>query len=132
VDLNLARVTITNDEEAQRFETSVDGLRAFIAYRRFPGRIVFTHTEVPPPLEGKGLAPPSSLPASVIFVLSRSVPMSPALSANTPSIAISFPRATFSVSSRPDLASHALSAPRSGSPNTGIHDPSFAYFRTPS
>ncbi len=56
MDLNLARVTITNDEEAQRFETSVDGLRAFIAYRRFPGRIVFTHTEVPPPLEGKGLA----------------------------------------------------------------------------
>jgi len=56
VDLNLGGVTVTNSEEAQCFETSVDGLRAFIAYRRFPGRIVFTHTEVPPPLEGKGLA----------------------------------------------------------------------------
>ena len=56
MDLNLARVTVTNNEEAQCFETSVDGPRAFIAYRRFPDRIVFTHSEVPPPLEGKGLA----------------------------------------------------------------------------
>ena len=56
MDLNLGGVTVTNSEEAQCFETSVDGLRAFITYRRFPGRIVFAHTEVPPPLEGKGLA----------------------------------------------------------------------------
>jgi predicted GNAT family acetyltransferase len=56
VDLNLEGVTITNNEEAQRFEAQVDGLRALLTYRRFPGRIVLNHTEVPPPLEGKGLA----------------------------------------------------------------------------
>ena len=54
--LNLGGVTVTNNEEGQCFETSVDGLCAFIAYRPFPSRIVFTHTEVPLPLEGKGLA----------------------------------------------------------------------------
>jgi uncharacterized protein len=56
VDLNLEAVTITNNEEAQRFEAQVDGLRALLTYRRFPGRIVLNHTEVPEPLEGKGLA----------------------------------------------------------------------------
>ena len=56
MDLNLSEVTIIHNEEAHRFETQVDGLRAFLEYRRYPDRIVFTHTEVPPPLEGKGLA----------------------------------------------------------------------------
>jgi uncharacterized protein len=56
VDLNLDSITVTNNEEAQRFEAQVDGLRALLTYRRFPDRIVFNHSEVPPPLEGKGLA----------------------------------------------------------------------------
>jgi predicted GNAT family acetyltransferase len=56
VDLNLGAVHITNNEEAQRFEAQVDGLRAILTYRRFPDRMVLYHTEVPPPLEGKGLA----------------------------------------------------------------------------
>jgi len=56
VDLNLDSITVTNNEEAQRFESQVDGLRALLTYRRFPGRIVFNHIEVPPPLESKGLA----------------------------------------------------------------------------
>jgi len=56
VDLNLEGVIITNNEEAQRFETQVDGLRALLTYRRFPDRIVFDHIEVAPPLESKGLA----------------------------------------------------------------------------
>jgi len=56
VDLNLDSITVTNNEEAQRFEAQVDGLRAFLTYRRFQGRIVLKHTEVPAPLEGKGLA----------------------------------------------------------------------------
>lgn len=56
MDLNLEGVTITNNEEAQRFETQVNGLRAFLTYRRLPDRIVLNHTEVPAPLEGKGLA----------------------------------------------------------------------------
>jgi predicted GNAT family acetyltransferase len=56
VELNLDDLVVTNNEEARRFETSGAGLRAFITYRRFPDRIVFQHTEVPAPLEGKGLA----------------------------------------------------------------------------
>jgi len=56
VDLNLDSTIITNNEEGQRFEAQVDGLRALLTYRRFPDRIVFNHIEVPPPLESKGLA----------------------------------------------------------------------------
>jgi predicted GNAT family acetyltransferase len=56
VDLNLDSITVTNNEEAQRFEAQVDGLRALLTYRRFPDRIVFNHIEVPPILESKGLA----------------------------------------------------------------------------
>lgn len=56
MDLNVEAVNITNDEEAQQFEARVDGLRALLTYRRLPGRIVLNHTEVPQPLEGKGLA----------------------------------------------------------------------------
>ena len=56
MDLNLEAVIITNNEEAQRFEAQVDSLCATLAYRRFPDRMVLNHTEVPPPLEGKGLA----------------------------------------------------------------------------
>lgn len=47
---------VINNEEAQRFETTIGSLRALITYRRSPGRITFLHAEVPPPLEGHGLA----------------------------------------------------------------------------
>ena len=53
-DLN--SVTVTHNEEAQRFEIHVDGLRALLTYQRFPDRIVLAHAEVPGPLEGHGLA----------------------------------------------------------------------------
>jgi len=56
VDVNLNNATVTHNEEAQRFELLVDGHRALSTYRRFPGRIVLVHTEVPQPLEGHGLA----------------------------------------------------------------------------
>lgn len=56
MDLNLEAVNITNNEEAQQFEAQVDNLRALLTYRRFPGRIVLNHTEVPQRLEGKGIA----------------------------------------------------------------------------
>ena len=56
MDVNRNDVTVTHNEETYRFEAGIDGLRAFITYSRFPGRIVFTHTEVPGPLEGQGLA----------------------------------------------------------------------------
>lgn len=54
--VNLSNIAVTHNEEAQRFDLLVDGLRALITYRRFPDRIVLTHTEVPKPLEGQGLA----------------------------------------------------------------------------
>jgi len=38
-----------------RFELEVNGRTAFAAYRRSPGRITFTHTEVPEELEGQGV-----------------------------------------------------------------------------
>lgn len=56
MELNLDDVVVTHDQEAQRFEATVDGLRSLITYRRFLDRLVLRHTEVPSPLEGKGLA----------------------------------------------------------------------------
>ena len=47
---------IVNNEAEQRFEVHVDGHLAFLSYRRFPDRFVLVHTEVPPALEGKGIA----------------------------------------------------------------------------
>jgi uncharacterized protein len=56
VESDLSDVAIVNNEQAHRFEATIDGWRALITYRRFPGKIIFDHAEVPPPLEGKGLA----------------------------------------------------------------------------
>lgn len=56
VELNLDAVAVTHNEAAHRFESTVDGLRALVAYRRFPGRLVLQHTEVPAPFEGHGIA----------------------------------------------------------------------------
>ena len=56
MDVNVNDASVTHNEEAQRFELLVDGYRALTTYRRFPGRIVLVHTEVPQPLEGHGLA----------------------------------------------------------------------------
>lgn len=56
MELNLDDVVVTHNQEAHRFEATVDGLRSLITYRQFPDRLVLQHTEVPPPLEGKGLA----------------------------------------------------------------------------
>jgi predicted GNAT family acetyltransferase len=47
---------VVNNEAEQRFEAHVQGQTAFLAYRRFPDRLVLVHTEVPPALEGKGIA----------------------------------------------------------------------------
>ena len=60
VELNLDDVVVTHvvthNEEAHRFEATVVGSRSLITYRRFPDRLVLQHTEVPSPLQGKGLA----------------------------------------------------------------------------
>jgi uncharacterized protein len=54
--MNLNDIIVTHNEEAHRFEATVDGLGALITYRRLPDRLVLPHMEVPPALEGKGLA----------------------------------------------------------------------------
>ncbi len=49
-------LTITNNTEQHRFETEVDGQKAFIVYSLFHGGIAYIHTEVPTALEGRGIA----------------------------------------------------------------------------
>ena len=56
MELNLDDVIVTQNEEAQRFEATVDGLRAVLTYRRFPDHLALLHTEVPGPLQRQGLA----------------------------------------------------------------------------
>jgi len=56
VELNLDDVVVTHNEEARRFEATVDGLLSLITYRRLPDRIALLHTEVPPPLQRNGIA----------------------------------------------------------------------------
>ena len=51
--MNLPPIAL--NEAAQRFEVTVDGLTAFVAFRRFPGVIDFFHTIVPPELGGRGI-----------------------------------------------------------------------------
>jgi predicted GNAT family acetyltransferase len=47
---------IRDDPEAGRLEVYVEGRRAgYAAYRRDPGAISYTHTEIEPEFEGRGL-----------------------------------------------------------------------------
>jgi uncharacterized protein len=56
VELNLDAIAVSHNDEAHRFEATVDGLRALLTYRLFPDRIVLQHTEVPAPLQDHGIA----------------------------------------------------------------------------
>jgi predicted GNAT family acetyltransferase len=46
---------VVDNAAASRFELVVDGHVAFAEYRLAPHRIVFTHTEVPGALRGRGV-----------------------------------------------------------------------------
>jgi len=47
---------VRDNHDLHRYEIRVDGaLAGFAAYRRRPGAVVFTHTEVDPSYEGRGL-----------------------------------------------------------------------------
>lgn len=50
----MARIII-NDSLKHRFQTEAGTQTAFLAYRIAEDRITFTHTEVPPALEGRGI-----------------------------------------------------------------------------
>jgi len=56
VDVNLNNAAVYHNEEEHRFELYIEGLRALLTYRLSPNRIVLLHTEVPEPLEARGLA----------------------------------------------------------------------------
>jgi len=47
---------VTHDEAAQRFEARIDGQLAHCDYRRQGALLVLHHTEVPPRLQGQGIA----------------------------------------------------------------------------
>ncbi len=49
-------LTVVNNTDAGRFETVVAGELAVAEYVLAPGQIVFTHTEVPEALRGRGVA----------------------------------------------------------------------------
>lgn len=51
-----APVTIRHRPEASRFEAAFDAGLAVCAYRRQDDLLLVTHTEVPPALEGRGIA----------------------------------------------------------------------------
>ncbi len=62
-------ITVYNNAERRRFEIVIDGHVAFAEYMIIANeRIIFTHTEVAPALEGKGLA---SLLARHAFAYAR-------------------------------------------------------------
>ena len=50
-------IEVRNNEDDARYEAVLDGeMAGFAAYRLSAGRVVFTHTEVAPQAEGKGVA----------------------------------------------------------------------------
>lgn len=50
-----ADILVTNNENTHQFEVELDGGIALAAYQRRGNQIIFTHTEVPPALEGHGI-----------------------------------------------------------------------------
>jgi predicted GNAT family acetyltransferase len=52
----MAGPEVVDNEREHRFEIRLDGAVAgYAAYRAEPGRVVFTHTEIDPVFEGRGL-----------------------------------------------------------------------------
>jgi len=49
-------LNVVHNENAKQFEITVDDHVALAAYDMEDGKIVFTHTEVPPELSGRGIA----------------------------------------------------------------------------
>lgn len=54
--MDVNQLSIVNNEAKNRFEVKVDKYLAVCEYKLIKDRIIFTHTEVPPALEGKGIA----------------------------------------------------------------------------
>lgn len=48
-------IPVRDNPGENRFESSIEGRVAFVQYERRDGKIWYTHTEVPPELEGRGI-----------------------------------------------------------------------------
>lgn len=49
-------ITVRHEPDQSRYSATVDGALAVVNYQRHDGLIAFTHTEVPPEIEGRGVA----------------------------------------------------------------------------
>ncbi len=56
MEFAVSLVEVKHNETARRFEAEIHGLKAVVVYKIIPGRMLIQHTEVPPVLEGRGLA----------------------------------------------------------------------------
>jgi predicted GNAT family acetyltransferase len=56
MNVNVDELVVENNESAEQFEVQVEGMLALAAYKLAPDMIIFTHTEVPKPLSGHGIA----------------------------------------------------------------------------
>ena len=54
--MSRAPITVTHLPEASRFQARIEQQLALCEYRRHGDIVAFTHTEVPPALEGQGIA----------------------------------------------------------------------------
>ncbi len=54
--MRLDDIEVSDNEAAHRFEVHADEQIAVLEYRRRHGHMTITHTEVPPALEGHGIA----------------------------------------------------------------------------
>ncbi len=54
--VNPEHIQVVHNPARQRFEITIDGQVAVAEYMISKEKIIFTHTEVPPSLEGNGLA----------------------------------------------------------------------------
>ena len=49
-------VDVVHLPDRSRFEAEVEGQTAYLTYEREDGAVAMTHTIVPPPIEGRGIA----------------------------------------------------------------------------
>lgn len=54
--MDSSQLQVINNEAKNRFEVKVDKYLAVCEYKLIKDRIIFTHTEVPPAIEGQGIA----------------------------------------------------------------------------
>lgn len=52
---NKQNLDIVHDEQAKRFETSIDGHTGYISYQERDDKLVYDHTIVPQELGGRGV-----------------------------------------------------------------------------